>query len=113
MTCDIASKSGLIQYVPIDDGLPINGWLHECVWCGAVTSKTAVLPKHIFGSHERIKTRDGIPIKFNGIVVHSCPICEPGITKMITNESHNQLSPCEKHHMDMVQEKMVRCMRCI
>lgn len=111
MTCPIAFKSGLIRYLPTDDDLPIQGWLHTCVWCGTITYNTAILPKNIFGSSERIMSRDGNPVNFNGIIVHTCPICEPGNTEMIANESYDQLTPHGKHRMDVVQEKMVRRMR--
>lgn len=111
MACPIAFKSGIIRYIPMDDALPINGWLHTCVWCGTITYNTATLPKHLFCAPGQIKTRDGNPIAFNGIVVHVCPVCEPGTTKMVTCESYVELNPYEKHRMDIVQEKMVRRMR--
>jgi hypothetical protein len=111
MACPIAFKSGLIRYIPMDDALPVNGWLHTCVWCGTITYNTATIPKNIFESPERIITRDGNPIAFNGIIVHSCPVCEPVTTKMIVKDSYEQLNTYEKHRVDVVQEKMVRRMR--
>lgn len=110
MTCPIAFKSGLIRYIHSNDELPIFGWLHTCVWCGTITHNTSTLPKLLFESPERIKTRDGIPLNFNGIIVHSCPVCEPTTTQMTTNESYDQLTIPEKHRMNVVQEKMVRRM---
>ena len=111
MPCPIAFKSGLIRYIPMDDDLPIIGWLHTCVWCGTITHDTTTLPKFLFGSPEKIKTRDGNSVNFNGIIVHSCPICEPVTTEMIANESFDNLTIYEKHRMDVVEEKMVRRMR--
>ena len=111
MTCPIAFKSGLIRHIPTGDNLPINGWLHTCVWCGTITYNTATLPKHLFREPAKIMTRDGNPLNFNGIIVHSCPICEPGTTELIARESYDQLTPYEKHRMDVVHEKMVRRMR--
>ena len=111
MTCPAAFKSGLIRYIPTDDDLPINGWLHACVWCGTITYNTETLPKHLFRDPRQIKTHDGNPVAFNGIIVHSCPICEPGITEMVARESYDQMTPREKYRMDVVRENMVRRMR--
>jgi len=111
MTCPIAFKSGLIRYIPTDDDLPITGWLHTCVWCGTITYNTAILPINLFKFPERIVTRDGNPVIFNGIVVHSCPVCEPGTTEMIAHESYDALNTHEQHRVDVVHEKMVRRMR--
>ena len=111
MTCPIAFKTGMIRYIPMDDELPITGWLHSCVWCGTVTYNTTTLPKKLFRDLEKIKTRDGNSVDFNGIIVHSCPVCGPVATEMIANESYDKLTSCEKHRMDVVQEKMVRRMR--
>ena len=111
MNCPIAFKYGLIRYTPVNDGLPINGWMHTCVWCETITNDTTILLKNLFQSPERIKTLDGNSVAFNGIIVYSCPICKHDISDMVTNKTRDMLSRLEKNRMCLVEEKMVQRMR--